>query len=104
MVHTPQHALDEIFWRKRILPEEDRRSRSFRSLWNGSYRWFRSPNIVTFGTIAARPRNVASPILCGSGSCFGCHEYRRAPWGGLCGLGATYRRGRRSLVGDARRV
>ena len=27
MVQTPQHDLDETFWRKRILPEEDRRSR-----------------------------------------------------------------------------
>jgi hypothetical protein len=28
------------------LPEEDRRSRSIPPLWNGSYRSFRSPNIV----------------------------------------------------------
>jgi hypothetical protein len=65
MAHTTQRDLDETFWRKRILPEEDRRSRSIPSLWNGSYRWFRSPNI---GTIVAQPRNAASPILCGGGS------------------------------------
>ena len=46
MVHTPQRHKDETFWRKRILPEEDRRSRPIQPLWNGSYRWFRSPNIV----------------------------------------------------------
>jgi len=46
LVQKPQHDLDETFWRKRILPEEDRRSRPIPPLWNGSYRWFRSPNIV----------------------------------------------------------
>lgn len=46
MVQKPQRYLDETFWRKRILPEEDRRSRPIPPLWNGSYRWFRSPNVV----------------------------------------------------------
>jgi hypothetical protein len=46
MVPNTQRDLDEAFWRKRILPEEDRRSRSIPPLWNGSYRWFRSSNIV----------------------------------------------------------
>ena len=46
MVHTSQRDTEETFWRKRILPEEDRRNRSIPPLWNGSYRWFRPPNIV----------------------------------------------------------
>jgi hypothetical protein len=46
MVQKPQRDLDETFWRKRILPEEDRGSRPIPPLRNGSYRWFRSPNIV----------------------------------------------------------
>ena len=46
MVHTPQRDLNETFWQKRILPEGDRRSRPIPLRWNGSYRWFRSPNIV----------------------------------------------------------
>ena len=46
MVQKPQRDLDETYWRKRILPEEDRRSRPIPPLWNGSYRWFRSSNIV----------------------------------------------------------
>jgi hypothetical protein len=46
MVQKPQHDLDETFWQKRILPEEDRRNRPIQPLWNGSYSWFRSPNIV----------------------------------------------------------
>ena len=46
MVQKLQRDLDETFWRRRILPEEDRRSRPIPPLWNGSYRSFRSPNIV----------------------------------------------------------
>jgi hypothetical protein len=44
MVQSPQHTLanEDAFWRKLILPEEERRQQ----LWNGSYRWFRSPNVI----------------------------------------------------------
>ena len=43
----PQRDLEEdIFWRKLILPEEDRRNRPSPPQWNSSFRWFRSPNIV----------------------------------------------------------
>jgi hypothetical protein len=34
------------FNRRKILPEEDRRNLVPPPLWNGSFRWFRSPNIV----------------------------------------------------------
>jgi hypothetical protein len=34
----------ETFWRRMILPEEERQL--YPPQWNGSYRWFRSPNIV----------------------------------------------------------
>lgn len=46
MAYIPQGDSDETFWQKMILPEEDRRNRPVPPLWNGSYRWFRSPNIV----------------------------------------------------------
>jgi hypothetical protein len=46
MVSQPQPNLGDTFWQKRILPEEDRRSRLFPPQWNGSYRWFRSANVV----------------------------------------------------------
>jgi hypothetical protein len=48
MVQGSQHLLaDEgAFWRRLILPEEDRRSQPCPPQWNGSYRWFRSPNVV----------------------------------------------------------
>jgi hypothetical protein len=33
----------EAIWRKLILPEEDRNPAR---LWLGSFRWFRSPNVI----------------------------------------------------------
>lgn len=46
MAQKPQCDPDETFWRKKILPEEDRRCQLYPPPWNGSYRWFRSPNIT----------------------------------------------------------
>lgn len=37
---------DSTFWRKLILPEEDRRRLLPDMTWNGGYRWFRSENVV----------------------------------------------------------
>jgi hypothetical protein len=34
---------EEAFWRRLVLPEEERRQ--IRD-WEGSYRWFRSPNVI----------------------------------------------------------
>ena len=42
LAQPPNHD----FWRKLILPEEDRRNQRCPPPWTGSYRWFRSPNIV----------------------------------------------------------
>ena len=36
----------EVFWRRMILPEEDRRAQPNPPLWNASYRWFRSANVI----------------------------------------------------------
>ena len=36
---------DEAFWRKMVLPEEDRAFLTSAE-WKGSYRWFRSENVV----------------------------------------------------------
>jgi hypothetical protein len=41
-----QFKKKDAFWQKLILPEEDRR-RLFPTMpWTGSYRWFRSPNVI----------------------------------------------------------
>ena len=38
---------EETFWRKMVLPEEDRLVLLTNVEWTGvGYRWFRSPNIV----------------------------------------------------------
>jgi hypothetical protein len=44
MAQSPRHPLahEDAFWRKLILPEEERRQQ----LWNGSYRRFRSVNVI----------------------------------------------------------
>jgi hypothetical protein len=36
----------EAFFRRLTLPEEDRCSLPNPPRWNGSFRWFRSPNVV----------------------------------------------------------
>jgi hypothetical protein len=36
---------DETFWRRMVLPEEDRSSLTDAE-WKGGYRWFRSENVV----------------------------------------------------------
>ena len=41
-----QDRSTNVFWRRMILPEEDRRCQPKPPLWNGSYRWFRSPNVI----------------------------------------------------------
>ena len=37
---------DELFLRRLILCEEDRRRLFPTTTWAGSYRWFRSPNVI----------------------------------------------------------
>ena len=34
------------FWQRLILPEEDRRRLYPAMTWTGSYRWFRSTNVI----------------------------------------------------------
>ena len=34
------------FWQRLVLPEEDRRRLYPGMSWTGSYRWFRSPNVI----------------------------------------------------------
>ena len=47
MVNKDQPNLSAgAFWQKMVLPEEDRRNQLSPPAWNGSYRWFRSPNII----------------------------------------------------------
>jgi hypothetical protein len=45
MAH-PFRLTDDSFNRQRILPEEERRNRNPPPLFDGSFRWFRSPNII----------------------------------------------------------
>jgi hypothetical protein len=37
---------DGLFWRKLILPQEERRRLFPDAPWKGGYRWFRSENVV----------------------------------------------------------
>jgi hypothetical protein len=47
---------EHAFWRKLILPEEDR-GRSRETSWDGiGYRWFRSPNIIPIEQWCRRER------------------------------------------------
>jgi hypothetical protein len=39
-----ESAGEDRFWRKLILPEEDRIANG--TVWRGGYRWFRSPNVI----------------------------------------------------------
>lgn len=43
---APEDRGPDALWRRMILPEEDRRCQPCPPQWNGSYRWFRSPNII----------------------------------------------------------
>jgi hypothetical protein len=45
MIEKKFSPATEAFYRKRILPEEDRRDR-LGVEWKGGYRWFKSPNVV----------------------------------------------------------
>jgi hypothetical protein len=61
MVQRLRRDLDETFWRKRILPEEDRRDRGTSAIVG-----FRSPNIVDlwhhgwrWGALSAERRKIA---------------------------------------------
>jgi hypothetical protein len=46
MVNGESQDQSESLWRKLVLPEEDRRCQPDPPPWTGSYRWFRSPNVV----------------------------------------------------------
>jgi len=37
---------DDHFWQRLVLPEEDRRRLFPAMTWTGSYRWFRSTNVI----------------------------------------------------------
>jgi hypothetical protein len=39
-------AVDDLFWQRFVLPEEDKRRLHLELPWSGSYRWFRSGNII----------------------------------------------------------
>jgi hypothetical protein len=46
---------DEAFFRRLVLPEEDRR-RLTNAPWAGGFRWFRSPNVVDLLVYRAKLR------------------------------------------------
>jgi hypothetical protein len=39
-----EEGSEDAFWRKLILPEEDRLANG--TVYRGGYRWFRSPNVI----------------------------------------------------------
>jgi hypothetical protein len=46
MAQPHRNEKQEAFYRRRILPWEDKRSYDPYLVWDGSFRWFRSANIV----------------------------------------------------------
>ena len=50
---------DEEFYRKLILPEEER-SHYTSAKWDGSFRWFRSPNVVCIEHYRPQPQKLMS--------------------------------------------
>lgn len=46
MAASPSSPPDETFRQRFSLPEEDRHNSSNPPMWNGSARWFRSPNVI----------------------------------------------------------
>ena len=50
---------DEEFYRKLILPEEER-SHYTSAKWDGSFRWFRSPNVVCIEHFRRQPQKPMS--------------------------------------------
>jgi hypothetical protein len=57
MASTQRQDANDDFWRKLILPEEDRR-RLFPTMTTTGYRWFRSPNVIPIEQWRARKRTV----------------------------------------------
>jgi hypothetical protein len=45
-LRKPSDDDDDLFWQKLVLPEEDRRRLYPAMSWTGSYRWFRSVNVI----------------------------------------------------------
>jgi hypothetical protein len=37
---------DDLFWQKLVLPEEDKQRLHIALPWTGSFRWFRSDNVI----------------------------------------------------------
>jgi hypothetical protein len=46
MTAVPRQKVNEDFWRKRILPWEEKRRYDVYLVWDGLWRWFQSPNVV----------------------------------------------------------
>jgi hypothetical protein len=38
--------VNEVFWQKRVLSWESKKHHDPFLVWDGSYRWFQSPNVV----------------------------------------------------------
>jgi hypothetical protein len=53
---------DEAFWRKMILPEEDRLASLVGTGWTGvGYRWFKSENVVCLEHYLRAPETNPAP-------------------------------------------
>jgi hypothetical protein len=48
---------DDTFWRKLVLPEEERQRLFPEVVWKGGYRWFRS-----VGQVAALRSGISQPL------------------------------------------
>jgi len=50
---------NDAFWQKLTLPEEDRCRLHPTMAWTGSYRWFRSKNVIHWSVFAAPNRDTS---------------------------------------------
>ena len=97
MEPTKRQSKDDAFWQRLVLPEEERR---WLRDWEGSYRWFRSPNVVqleryrgpsvlevsvtTADHIQADPQAPVTLVEYGDYECPGCgaaYPIVKAVWG-----------------------
>ena len=60
VINEDDHEDRDTFWRKLVLPEEDRMRLGIPH--HGSYRWFRSPNVIPIEELRRRRRNSSSPV------------------------------------------
>jgi hypothetical protein len=69
MTQAQKPSATDAFWQKLVLPWEEKRQRDPLLVWDGSYRWFRSENVVVLDRYRSGEEilriyaNVLHPLL-----------------------------------------